>query len=88
MDLKFLQMRSNYERLQASTRETKRKHKNLQTQVRNLCEERADFLVQIQDQQRSINGLKQRLGLAEKENEDLSKVRQFIKFLFTIVNGV
>lgn len=83
-----MQMRSNYERLQASTRETKRKHKNLQTQVRNLCEERADFLVQIQDQQRSINGLKQRLGLAEKENEDLSKVRQFIKFLFTIVNGV
>ncbi|XP_044763445.1 RILP-like protein homolog isoform X3 [Coccinella septempunctata] len=67
-------MRSNYERIQASTRDAKRKHKNLQTQVRNLCEERADFLVQIQDQQRSINGLKQRLGLAEKENEDLSKM--------------
>ncbi|XP_045468494.1 RILP-like protein homolog isoform X2 [Harmonia axyridis] len=67
-------MKSNYERLQASTRDAKRKHKNLQTQVRNLCEERADFLVQIQDQQRGINGLKQRLGLAEKENEDLSKM--------------
>lgn len=44
-------------------------------QVRNLCDERADFLVQLQDQHRDISVLRQRLGLAQKENEDLAKVR-------------
>lgn len=60
------------ERLKASTRESKKRQKLLQAQVRNLCEERADFLAQIQDQHREANSLKQRLGIAEKENEDLS----------------
>lgn len=46
----------------------------MQAQVRNLCDERADFLVQLQDQQRDISALRQRLGLAQKENEDLVKV--------------
>lgn len=46
----------------------------MQTQVRTLCDERADFLVQLQDQQRDIAALRQRLGLAQKENEDLAKV--------------
>lgn len=46
----------------------------MQTQVRTLCDERADFLVQLQDQQRDISALRQRLGLAQKENEDLIKV--------------
>lgn len=36
-----------------------------------MCEERADFLAQMQDQHREIVTLKQRLGIAEKENEDL-----------------
>lgn len=43
-------------------------------QVRTLCDERADFLVQLQDQQRDITALRKRLGLAQKENEDLVKV--------------
>lgn len=46
----------------------------MQAQVRTLCDERADFLVQLQDQQRDISALRQRLGLAQKENEDLIKV--------------
>lgn len=67
-------MKSQIERLSSSGKELRRKHKTLQTQVRTLCDERADFLVQLQDQQRDINGLRQRLGLAQKENEDLTKV--------------
>ncbi|EDV92374.1 RILP-like protein homolog [Drosophila grimshawi] len=59
------------ERLKASERDTRRRHKLMQTQVKTLCEERADFLAQLQDQCREINQLRKRLGLAEKENEDL-----------------
>lgn len=66
-------MRSQVERLTNSGRDLRRKHKTLQNQVRTLCDERADFLVQLQDQQRDITALRQRLGLAEKENEDLAK---------------
>lgn len=40
--------------------------------MKTLCEERADFLAQLQDQHRDIVHLKKNLGLAEKENEDLS----------------
>lgn len=53
----------------------------MQNQVRTLCDERADFLVQLQDQQRDINALRQRLGLAQKENEDLVKVCFFFVVL-------
>lgn len=67
-------LKSQVERLNSSSRELRRKHKSFQTQVRTLCDERADFLVQLQDQQRDIMGLRQRLGLAQKENEDLVKV--------------
>lgn len=62
------------ERLTNQSRELRRKHRTMQTQVRTLCDERADFLVRLQDQQRDIGALRQRLGLAQKENEDLSKV--------------
>ncbi|KAF5284118.1 hypothetical protein FQR65_LT00118 [Abscondita terminalis] len=66
-------MKSQVDRLTNSGRELRRKHKTLQNQVRTLCDERADFIVQLQDQQRDIGGLRQRLGLAQKENEDLAK---------------
>lgn len=54
-------------------KELRRKHRGSQSQVRGLLDERADFLAQLQDQQRELLGLKQRLGLAQKENEDLAK---------------
>ncbi|VEN51266.1 unnamed protein product [Callosobruchus maculatus] len=66
-------LRTQVERLSTSSRELRRKHKSMQVQVRTLCDERADFLVQLQDQQRDISALRQRLGLAQKENEDLVK---------------
>lgn len=66
-------LKSQIDRLTTTSRELRRKHKSMQNQVRTLCDERADFLVQLQDQQRDINALRQRLGLAQKENEDLVK---------------
>jgi hypothetical protein len=54
-------------------KELRRKHRGSQAQVRSLIDERADFLAQLQDQHRELLGLRQRLGLAQKENEDLAK---------------
>lgn len=81
----LLQLKSQVERLTSSSRELRRKHKSMQSQVRTLCDERADFLVQLQDQQRDISALRQRLGLAQKENEDLVKVC-ISKYTFIVVN--
>lgn len=53
--------------------EVKKRSKLLQSQVKTLCEERADFLAKIQDQHREMATLKKKLGIAEKENEDLEK---------------
>lgn len=74
----------NVERLQSCVRELRRKNRSLQNQVRTLCDERADFLVQLQDQKRKIGSLTQRLGLAQKENEDLVKSDvSFLKIIQT-----
>nr|CAD7402090.1 unnamed protein product [Timema poppensis] len=64
---------SQVERLTMVGRELRRKHRGGQVQVRNLIDERADFLAQLQDQQRELVILRQCLGLAQKENEDLAK---------------
>lgn len=72
--LTHFQLKTQVERLTNSSKELRRKHKSMQYQVRTLCDERADFLVQLQDQQRDISALRQRLGLAQKENEDLVNV--------------
>lgn len=63
-------MKSEVERLKSSSIDSKRKAKIVQSQVRTLCEERADFLAKIQDQHREMIVLKKQLGIAEKENED------------------
>lgn len=59
------------ERLKQSGRDTRKRQKLLQIQIRSLIDERADFLAQLQDQHREIINLRKRLGIAEKENEDL-----------------
>ncbi|KAG5667196.1 hypothetical protein PVAND_015187 [Polypedilum vanderplanki] len=64
-------MRSEVERLKNSSIESKRKSRIVQSQIRTLCEERADFLAKIQDQHREMIALKKQLGIAEKENEDI-----------------
>lgn len=67
------QLTIQIERLKNTTSDTRRRQKLLQAQIRTLCEERADFLAQLQDQHREIFALRRRLGIAEKENEDLIK---------------
>lgn len=63
------------ERLKSSGRESRKRQKVLQTHVRSLLEERADFLVQIQEQNREITTLRKRLGTSDNENSDVSKSR-------------
>ncbi|XP_026278870.1 RILP-like protein homolog isoform X1 [Frankliniella occidentalis] len=63
---------SQVEQLTIISRELRRKQRLGQTQIHSLIDERADFLAQLHDQQREVQSLRQRLGLAEKENEDLS----------------
>ncbi|XP_017877556.1 RILP-like protein homolog isoform X2 [Ceratina calcarata] len=65
------------EKLGVVGRELKRKQRQAQMQARGLVEERADFLAQLQDQNRELINLRARLGLARKENEDLSKVQNY-----------
>jgi len=63
------------ERLQTTLKDLRRKHRFAQLQCRSLVEERADILSQLQKQQKEFISLRQRFGMAQKENEDLSKYR-------------
>lgn len=67
-------MSMQIERLKNTLSECRRRQKLSQNQMITLFEERADFLVQLQDHQHEINGLRKRLGIAEKENEDLAVI--------------
>lgn len=78
-----MQVNIQIERLTNSGRESRKRQKLLQVQVRSLVEERADFLAQLQDQHREILSLRKRLGIAEKENEDLSKCQVWHNFHFS-----
>lgn len=69
----MFQLNAQVEKLTVLGRELRRKHRSSQAQVHSLIDERADFLAQLQDQQRELGTLRQRLGLAQKENEDLAK---------------
>ncbi|XP_062544703.1 RILP-like protein homolog isoform X2 [Armigeres subalbatus] len=65
-------MSTQIERLKNSLGECRRRQKLSQNQIINLFEERADFLAKLQDQSHEITTLRKRLGIAEKENEDLT----------------
>lgn len=62
------------ERLRNSGRESRKRQKLLQTQVRSLLDERSDLLLQIQDQNREINVLRRSIGFGEMEPIDLAKM--------------
>lgn len=72
-NLEIENLTTQVEKLGVVGRELKRKQRQAQMQARGLVEERADFLAQLQDQNRELIQLRGRLGLAKKENEDLSK---------------
>ncbi|XP_026465845.1 RILP-like protein homolog [Ctenocephalides felis] len=64
---------SQVDRMNSAAKESRRRQRLLQAQVGALCEERADFLARLLDQNREIGTLRKGLGLAQKENEDLTK---------------
>lgn len=66
-------MADQVERLTCLNKDLRKKQKLNSVHIRSLIDERADFLAQLQSQQYELNHLKQRLGIAEKENEDLAQ---------------
>lgn len=53
-------------------RELRRRQRLSAGQMRSLIDERAELQAALQEEHRQTAALKQRLGLAEKENQDLS----------------
>jgi RILP-like protein 1 len=68
-----LQFSVEMEQQKNQNSEIKKRSKSLQNQIKTLFEERADFLAKIQDQQREMTTLKEKLGISENENEDLER---------------
>ncbi|XP_011498087.1 PREDICTED: RILP-like protein homolog isoform X1 [Ceratosolen solmsi marchali] len=77
-DAEMENLSNQVDKLSVVGRELKRKQRQAQMQARGLVEERADFLAQLQDQNRELINLRARLGLARKENEDLSKSQGYL----------
>lgn len=63
------QFSNEIEQIKHQSNETKKRSKILQSQVKTLCEERADFLGKIQDQHREMVGLKKQMGIIESEED-------------------
>lgn len=66
------------ERLKTSSIESKKRQKLLQTQMRTLLDEKADLLVQVQDQNREITVLRRSLGFGGEEQIDLMKASSVV----------
>ncbi|XP_018013543.1 RILP-like protein homolog isoform X2 [Hyalella azteca] len=66
------QLSGQVERLTQSGKDLRRRARQSTQQIRQLVEERAELHVTLQEQQRTLDQLQQRLGLAAKENYDLA----------------
>lgn len=66
-----LQLQGQLERLTESNKELRRKHSQISHQMRALVEERADLQASLQEQSRNVTALNKRLGLAQRDNQDL-----------------
>jgi len=64
-------LQSQLERLTESNKELRRKHSQISHQMRSLVEERADLQASLQEQTRNATALSKRLGLAQRDNQDL-----------------
>ena len=62
---------SQVDRLSDSNRELRRKAVHAADQMRCLAEERADLQAALNDQARNLDVLNKRLGLAQRDNQDL-----------------
>ncbi|XP_077510659.1 rab interacting lysosomal protein like isoform X4 [Amblyomma americanum] len=68
-DIESLQQQ--LEASQKAAQEQTRRHRRLQQQMRQMCEERGDLQAQLQDQQSRLETLQERLGIAVKDHDDL-----------------
>ncbi|XP_065201364.1 RILP-like protein homolog isoform X2 [Planococcus citri] len=66
-------LESRIETLNTTIVDLRKKQKIHVSQIHGFVEERAKLLIEIQDQRREIVLLHQRLGIVQKENEDLAK---------------
>ena len=62
-----------------SNKELRRKSNHVAEQMRSLVEERADLQAALQEQSRSVDVLSKRLGLAQRDNQDLVQSQVNIK---------
>lgn len=68
-----MQFENQIEILNNTIADLRKKQKIYTSQIHGFVEERAKFLIEMQDQRREILLLHQRLGIVQKENEDLAK---------------
>jgi hypothetical protein len=59
------------DRLTELNKELRRKQTHMSQQMRTLVEERADLQALHQEQSRNLAALNKRLGVAQRDNEDL-----------------
>lgn len=81
MAKKAADIESLQQQLEASKKtaqEQSRRNRRLQQQMRQLCEERGDLQVQLQDQQSQLQTLQERLGIAVKDHDDLLQSRDTV----------
>ncbi|XP_045610715.1 RILP-like protein homolog isoform X2 [Procambarus clarkii] len=65
-------LKSQLEKVNHVNRELRRRQRTNNTQMRSLIDERAELQAALQEETRTVTVLRQRLGLAQKENEDLA----------------
>nr|XP_027214148.1 LOW QUALITY PROTEIN: RILP-like protein homolog [Penaeus vannamei] len=65
-------LKSQLEKVNHVNRELRRRQRTYGSQMRSLIDERAELQAALQEETRAVNVLRQRLGLAQKENEDLA----------------
>ncbi|XP_053630563.1 RILP-like protein homolog isoform X2 [Cherax quadricarinatus] len=65
-------LKSQLEKVNHVNRELRRRQRTNATQMRSLIDERAELQAALQEETRAVTILRQRLGLAQKENEDLA----------------
>ncbi|XP_050732291.1 RILP-like protein homolog isoform X2 [Eriocheir sinensis] len=64
-------LKSQLEKVNHINRELRRRQRTSVSQMRSLIDERAELQAALQEEAREVAVLRQRLGLAQKENEDL-----------------
>ncbi|XP_068235207.1 RILP-like protein homolog isoform X1 [Palaemon carinicauda] len=65
-------LKSQLEKVNHVNRELRRRQRTNNIQMRSLIDERAELQAALQEETRAVSVLRQRLGLAQKENEDLA----------------